>query len=82
MQNNKKQIISHIKRLEGQLRAVRDAIQDEGFDCQKANQTLFAASRSFATLRQDFIKFYLDICTKNRFSKNTNYQSVLNLIKG
>jgi DNA-binding FrmR family transcriptional regulator len=82
MQNNKKQIISHIKRLEGQLRAVRDAIEDEGFDCKKANQTLFAASRSFATLRQDFIKFYLEACTKNKFFKNTNYKSVLNLIKG
>lgn len=59
MTQEKKNLINHISRLEGQLAAVKAEIQKEKPDCQKASATLLSAARSFAGLRQKFIEAFL-----------------------
>ncbi len=59
MTRNKKQIIDHISRLEGQLASVKNELQQETVDCAKASTTLLSASRSFAGLRQAFTESFL-----------------------
>lgn len=46
---SKQQLIMHVARLEGQLAAVRSALEVD--DCSKAARTLLAASRSLTSLR-------------------------------
>lgn len=55
LQADKKKLINHISRLEGQLGAVKRELLKEETDCQKASDSLCAASRSFASLRQSFL---------------------------
>lgn len=59
MQDNKKQIIDHISRLEGQLASVKAELQKDSINCMKASTTLLSASRSFAGLRQKFTESFL-----------------------
>jgi len=59
MKDNKKQIIDHISRIEGQLASVKNEISKEKVDCVKASTTLLSASRSFAGLRQKFTESFL-----------------------
>ena len=59
MPDNKKQIIDHISRLEGQLASVKTELQRDTVDCIKASTTLLSASRSFAGLRQKFTESFL-----------------------
>ncbi len=59
MTDNKKQIINHISRLEGQLASVKKELQQDKVDCIKASTTLLSASRSFAGLRQKFTESFL-----------------------
>lgn len=57
--NNKKKIINHISRLEGQLASVKAELTKDDIDCIKASETLLSASRSFAGLRQKFTEAFL-----------------------
>ncbi|CAN5758630.1 hypothetical protein BH11PAT2_BH11PAT2_02580 [soil metagenome] len=44
-----KELVVHVARIEGQLSAVRAALESD--DCNKAARTLLAASRSLSSLR-------------------------------
>jgi len=59
MNENKKKIIDHISRLEGQLASIKKELQQDETDCTKASTTLLSASRSFAGLRQKFTESFL-----------------------
>jgi len=59
MKDNKKSIIDHISRIEGQLAAVKKELAADKVDCIKASTTLLSASRSFAGLRQKFTESFL-----------------------
>lgn len=59
MKEDKKKIIDHISRLEGQLASVKLELQQEVTNCSKASTTLLSASRSFAGLRQKFTECFL-----------------------
>lgn len=59
MTPERKRIIDHISRLEGQLAAVRQELTNEKPDCEKAGKTLQSAARSFAGLREQFIETFL-----------------------
>lgn len=75
----------HIKRLQGQLSAVGTELGKEDTDCIKSSNTLFAAARSFAALKQDFVKCFLEqefLDTKKSKSEDKKLSALLNLIKG
>jgi len=59
MTKDKKEIINHISRLEGQLASVKKELLQDTVDCSKASTTLLSASRSFAGLRQKFTESFL-----------------------
>lgn len=59
MTPEKKQVIDHISRLEGQLASVKAELMREQPDCTKASQTLRSAARSFAGLREQFVETFL-----------------------
>lgn len=59
MNEERKQIINHISRLEGQLASVKAELMNEKPDCEKASKTLYSAARSFAGLREQFIETFL-----------------------
>jgi DNA-binding FrmR family transcriptional regulator len=59
MKTEKKQIIDHISRLEGQLASIKSELQKDTVDCLVASATLLSASRSFAGLRQKFTEAFL-----------------------
>jgi DNA-binding FrmR family transcriptional regulator len=59
MTQDRKKIINHISRLEGQLASVKEELQKEQPDCSKASQTLQSAARSFAGLREQFVETFL-----------------------
>ncbi len=79
---NKKNIIKHVSKLQGQLDAVKRELEKDSPDCDKASSTLYAASRSFASVRALFVKCFL---TKE-FLKNScdekKLDNLLTLIKG
>lgn len=56
------QLKQHINRLEGQLNAVKNALDDKTPDCKKVCSVLFAASRSFQSLKQ---KMMLNLILEN-----------------
>ena len=56
-QNNHKELSAHVARVEGQLAAVRAALDSN--DCGKAARTLLAASRSLGSLRAVCISEFL-----------------------
>ncbi len=59
MQEDRKKIIDHISRLEGQLASVKSELSLDNPDCEKASQTLQSAARSFAGLREQFVETFL-----------------------
>lgn len=58
--DSQKKLVDHISRLEGQLASVKAEILKGDMDCSKASKTLYASARSFASLRQSFIKCFLE----------------------
>lgn len=80
--NDKKNLIKHVSKLQGQLDAVKRELEKDVSDCEKASATLYAASRSFASVRALFVKCFL---TKE-FLKNSRDENrldhLLTLIKG
>ncbi len=59
MHENRKKVIDHISRLEGQLASVKAELQKNEPNCEKASQTLQSAARSFAGLREQFVESFL-----------------------
>ena len=84
MNEDKQQIINHIKRLEGQLASVRTQLESEHVDCVRASTTLLSAARSFAGLREVFIELFLlkyfvpEVACKDQ----DKFNKLLSLIKG
>lgn len=84
IQANKKKLIVHIKRLQGQLGAVIKELDKPNTDCTKSSNTLFAAVRSFSSLKQDFVKCFLEqefLGSKKTRSQQEKLTALLNLIK-
>ena len=81
MQSDKKRLIHHISRLEGQLSSIKKELADTNSDCEKAALTLKAASRSFSALRMAFVSCFLenDYLAKNKKS-DTAYQALIRVI--
>lgn len=84
--NKKKEIIKHINRLQGQIDAVKKELEENPNDCIKSAEILYAASRSFASLRllfvncfleEDFLKF-----SKKNINNNLKLKKLLTLTKG
>ncbi|MEZ4104143.1 MAG: metal-sensing transcriptional repressor [Candidatus Paceibacterota bacterium] len=84
MQKERKEIINHISRLEGQLARVKQELQSSEVDCVKASTILLSASRSFAGLRQKFTEaFLLKYFIGSINSKNEEvFEKLIALIKG
>ncbi len=84
VQQNCKKIIDHISRLEGQLASIKRELQRNEIDCSKASKVLLAASRSFATLRLNFVKTFL--ATKYQLDtdndKSKTLEDLLAIVKG
>ncbi len=81
--NNYKKLVDHISRLEGQLSAVKNELAQSSPDCDKASKTLLSASRSFATLREQFVSCFLDsYCGPVTSKKQKALTSLLTLIRG
>lgn len=79
-----KVLIHHISRLEGQLRSVKEELGRDVPDCVRASDTLRAASRSFSSLRQSFVRCFLESAyiTDRTLLKKQEYQSLLKIING
>jgi DNA-binding FrmR family transcriptional regulator len=83
---DRKFLIDHISRLEGQLASIKKELQAESSDCLKAATTLRAASRSFASLKHAFVSCFLQ---KKFFTKqqgaslqdSPEYDALLDLIR-
>lgn len=84
MTENKKNIINHISRLEGQLASVKKELQQDQVDCIKASTTLLSASRSFAGLRQKFTESFLMKHFVPEITKKDQemFEKLIALIKG
>lgn len=85
MDKDCKKIVDHISRLEGQLGAVKKELLKNEIDCSRASKVVLAASRSFATLRMNFIKTLLT--RKYRFEEIdkdevNKLDDLLSIIKG
>lgn len=85
MEKDCKKIIDHISRLEGQLGAIKKELLKTQIDCSRASKIVLAASRSFATLRMNFVKTLLtqkyrfDEINKDEMNK---LEDLLSIIKG
>lgn len=84
MATQRKQIIDHISRLEGQLASVKAELEKDEPDCLRASRTLLSASRSFAGLREDFVESFLlkYFVSSVRTEDQEKFQQLLALIKG
>jgi len=84
MNNDCKQLIAHINRIEGQLEAVKRELAAKDVDCEKASKVILAASRSFATFRMTFIKTFLKVKfdIEARGEQESLIQNLLSIIKG
>ena len=81
---NKQKLVSHIKRLQGQLNSVCSELEKDKTDCTKTSDTLFAATRSFSSLRQDFVQCFLsqEFLDEKKVKKDSRkLLSLLNIIK-
>ena len=84
MHQERKLIINHISRLEGQLAAVKKELCLPEPDCVRASETLLSASRSFAGLRQKFteaflLKYFASPATAR---EKEMFEKLISLIKG
>lgn len=76
-----KKLVDHISRIEGQLAAIKKALQDPVPECEKAALTLKAASRSFSTLRMAFVACFLEHkYLSKKQDTDTTYQALINVI--
>lgn len=75
------QLMAHIARIEGQLAAVRSALEAD--DCHKAAQTLLAATRSLHSARASCVKGFLSerVYRNAKISDKTLMDDVDALIK-
>ncbi len=82
--DQKKKILNHISRIEGQLASVKSELAKDDVDCIKASETLLSASRSFAGLRQKFTEAFLLKHFIAQVSKKDRvlFEKLLSLIKG
>ena len=78
----RKNIINHIKRLEGQLASVRSELSAEAPDCEKASATMLSASRSFAGLRQKFVELFLQKYFIDTVKDKNMFDKLLSIIRG
>jgi DNA-binding FrmR family transcriptional regulator len=58
MKDSCKELLTHISRLEGQLRALKTVIEGEG-ECEKVVHLGLSASKSFDALRTKVVEAYL-----------------------
>jgi DNA-binding FrmR family transcriptional regulator len=84
MNEDCKKIIDHISRLEGQLAMVKAELKKSEPDCDKASDTLFSASRSFASLRQKFTDVFLKrhFISSVSLEDQARYEKLMALMKG
>lgn len=76
-------MVDHLSRLEGQLASVKAELAREVPDCEKASKTLLSASRSFATLREQFVTCFLsEYFVDAKAQKQKTFTTLLTLIKG
>lgn len=80
---DRKQIIDHISRLEGQLASVKAELMNAQPDCEKASRTLYSASRSFAGLREQFVESFLlaHFVDEKKVTDKKLFEQLLALIK-
>lgn len=83
MNKERKKIIDHISRLEGQLASVKAELKLEKPDCEKAGQTLQSAARSFAGLREHFVETFLltHFIDKKKIKNQKLFNQLIALIK-
>jgi DNA-binding FrmR family transcriptional regulator len=83
MTQERKKIINHISRLEGQLASVKVELQKTQPDCAKASQTLQSAARSFAGLREQFVETFLltHFIDSKKIKDTSLFVSLIALIK-
>lgn len=82
----RKSLIDHISRLEGQLASIKKELRNEAPDCVRAGVTLRAASRSFSSLKCAFVACFLGakfLTEKQAASAKASaeYQALLDLIR-
>jgi len=83
MNPERKKIVDHISRLEGQLASVKAELMKEDPDCERASQTLYSATRSFAGLREQFVETFLltHFIHKPKAADSTLFNNLIALIK-
>jgi DNA-binding FrmR family transcriptional regulator len=83
MKTDRKELINHISRLEGQLASVKAALSVDQPDCVTASKTLHSAARSFAGLREQFIEtfLYAHFIDKEKMKDEKLFTQLLTLIK-
>lgn len=75
-------IIRHINKLQGQLESVKKELLSADPRCDVASTTLYAAARSFASLRTLFITCFLYRAFEVRDKNTENTEKLLKLIQG
>lgn len=75
-------IVRHINKLQGQLESVKKELTSTQPECDVATNTLYAASRSFASLRMLFVTCFLQKEFLKQSSENKKLEHLLTLIKG
>lgn len=81
VEKNKLEIIKHINKIQGQLDAVKKELEKTNTNCDKASDTLYAVSRSFASLRSVFVRCFLGL-KYNSGKGDKSVEKLLTLIKG
>ena len=83
METERKEIINHISRLEGQLASVKAELLLEKPDCEKASKTLHSAARSFAGLREQFVEtfLYTHFIDQSKIKDRALFAQLISLIK-
>lgn len=83
MNQERKKIIDHISRLEGQLLSVKTELKLDNPDCEKASRTLQSAARSFAGLRENFVETFLltHFLDKKKIKDEKLFNQLIALIK-
>lgn len=79
-----RELVRHLRRLEGQIAAIRFELSKETPECGKASATLRAASRSFASFRQAFVRCFLESgqgVARAGLKTDAEYEALLSVIK-
>lgn len=84
MTPDRKKIVDHISRLEGQLASIKEELKQTEPDCLKASKTLLSASRSFAGLREQFVETFMltHFIDSKKTKDETLFAQLVALIKG